>query len=200
MTKVLNFGRSCKAYLRMYEDRSPDVKICCEDCGRHLHKHGRYNRSVTTKQEIIQIPIYRQYCPDCRKTISVLPDFLVPWARFATWVREAAMIRRRMGFTYRQTIESTTTVALRYSRRTLNRWWKGYILKAISVTQWVAGQLVASGFDDDLLRMYPAKITPTPVDTLCWLDKLLIIYSPVRSWRRGYWAFLNTQLPESARL
>lgn len=200
MTKILHFGRSCKAYLRMYENRSPDVKMCCEDCGRSLHKHGRYNRSVTTKREIIQIPIYRQYCPDCGKTITLLPDFLVPWARFVTWVREAAMNRRQMGFTCRQTINSTSAVALRYSRRTLGRWWKRYVLQAISAALWVAGQLAASGSDEDLLRMYPAKIAPTPAYTLSWLDKLLIIYSPVRSWRRGYWSMLNTRLPASARL
>ena len=132
MFKIFYFGRSCKAYLRKYENRSPDTKIYCEDCGGLMHKHGRYIRSVVTKDEIVQIPIFRQYCPACGKTISLLPDFLIPWARFATWVREAAMTRRQIGFTWRQTAESTTAPAVRYSLRTLKRWWKRYLLRAAS--------------------------------------------------------------------
>ncbi|MEB3104059.1 DUF6431 domain-containing protein, partial [Ferviditalea candida] len=174
--------------------------ICCEDCGRHLHKHGRYFRSVTTKQEVIRIPIYRQYCPECGKTISLLPDFLVPWARFATWVREAAMTRRQKGFTWHQATESTTAPPVWYSRRTLKRWWKRYLHRAAGAALWVAGQLVSSGFDGDLLRIYPAKIAPTTADTLSWLEKLLSVYSPAGSWRRGYWTLLNIWLPEAVRL
>lgn len=184
----------------MYEDRSPDIKLCCEDCGGHLHKHGRYMRSVATKHETVQIPIYRQYCPACGKTVSLLPDFLVPWARFVTWVREAAIARRQKGFSWRQTAESTTVSAVRYSRRTLKRWWKRHLLRAAPAALWVAGQLVSSGFEGDLLRIYPAKIAPLPADTLRWLEKLLSVYSPVGAWRRGYWAFLNTLLPKAARL
>lgn len=200
MTKILHFGRSCKAYLRLYENSSPNVSICCEDCERHFHKHGRYYRSVTTKREVFRIPIYRQYCPDCGKTISLLPDFLVPWARFATWVREAAMIRRQKGFTCRQTIESTTWMAVRYSRRTLKRWWKRYTLQVNAAALWVAKQLTSSSFDEDLLRMYPSKIAPTPANTLDWFEQLILRYSPVKPWKRGYWSFLNTRLPESVRL
>jgi len=184
----------------MYENRSPDVLICCEDCGRHLHKHGRYARWVATKNETIRIPIYRQHCPDCGKTISLLPDFLVPWARFASWVREAAMTRRQKGFTWQQAAESTTTPAIRYSRRTLKRWWKRYLHRAASAALWIAGQLVSSDFDSDLLRIYPAKVAPTSADTLSWLEKLISVYSPAGSWRRGYWPFLNTRLPEVTRL
>lgn len=196
MSKILYFGRSCKAYLRLYENSSPNINICCEDCGRHLHKHGRYYRMVTTKCDVIRIPIYRQYCPDCGKTISLLPDFLIPWARFATWVREAAMIRRSKGFSYRRTLETTTAVAFRYSRWTLKRWWKSYALKVDAAALWVAKQLISSEKDEDLLRMYPAKIKPTRADTLDWFELLLVRYSPVKPWKRGYWSFLNTRLPE----
>jgi hypothetical protein len=200
MSKILHFGRSCKAYLRLYENRSPDISLCCENCGRHLHKHGHYRRSVVTKQETIQIPIYRQYCPSCGKTITLLPDFLVPWARVATWVREAAINRWQQGFTYRQTVESTTATVTRYSRRTLKRWWKAHLVKANSAAIWIARKLTFSGFDEDLLRMYPSKISPTSADTLQWLRQLLLLFTPLKPWRRGYWTFLNVQLPKDARL
>lgn len=200
MSKILHFGRSCKAYLRMYSDRSPDVVLCCEDCGCRLHKHGRYMRSVATKSEIVLIPIYRQICPSCGKTVSLLPDFLVPWARFATWVREAAMTRRQSGFTWRQMAESTTAPAVRCSHRTLKRWWQQYLQRAAFAALWVASELVSLGFDGDLLRSYPSKIAPKPADTLEWLKQLLSVYIPAGSWRRGYWTLLNTRLPVPARL
>lgn len=200
MSKILQFGRSCKAYLRMYGNQSPAVKLSCEDCGCCLHKHGRYLRAVATKSGIVQIPIYRQLCPVCRKTVSLLPDFLVPWARYATWIREAAMTRRQNGFTWRQTAESTFAIAVCCSRRTLKRWWQRYLVRAASAALWIAGQLVSSGFDGDLLRSYPSKVAPQPIDTLMWLEQLRPAYTPAAPWRRGYWASLNTRLPKPARL
>lgn len=184
----------------MYADQSPNVKLCCEDCGCRLHKHGRYMRTVVTQSDIVQIPIYRQFCPSCGKTISLLPDFLVPGARFATWVREAAMTRRLNGFTWRQVAENTSAPAVRCSRRTLKRWWQRYLRRAASAALWIAGQLVSSGFDGDLLRSYPSKVAPQPADTLDWLMQLLSVYTPAGSWRRGYWTLINTRLPESAQL
>jgi hypothetical protein len=64
----------------------------------------------------------------------------------------------------------------------------------------IAEQWTRSGYDGDLLSMYAEKINPGPADTLDWLQKLLRIYCPVKSWRRGYWAFLNAQLPVAEQL
>jgi hypothetical protein len=200
MTKILHFGRSCKAYLRLYTNRSPDIHLNCEDCGCRLHKHGRYYRSVTTKLEMLSIPIYRQYCPMCGITVSLLPDFLVPWARCTTWIREAAMLRRQKGFTWREVQTSTASPAVRSCRRTLKRWQKRYEQRASSAAMRIAEQWTRSGYDGDLLSMYAEKINPGPADTLDWLQKLLRIYCPVKSWRRGYWAFLNAQLPVAEQL
>jgi Domain of unknown function (DUF6431) len=184
----------------MFESKSPDVKICCEDCGRLLHKHGRYWRGFATKKEVTRIPVYRQYCPVCRITISILPDFLVPWARYTTWVRESAMTRKHKGFSWRQTAESTTTPPVRYSRRTLKRWWARHLQRVADAALWLAGQFVAEGVDDDLLRLYPTMINPTPLDTLDWMNKLLSRYLFAGAWRRGYWPLLNSRLPAESRL
>ncbi|WP_445293289.1 DUF6431 domain-containing protein [Cohnella sp. 56] len=79
----------------LYGTQSPAVKLSCEDCGCCLHKYGRYIRAIATKSEIVQNPIYRQLCPVCGRTISILPDFLVPWARYTTWIRESAILDGR---------------------------------------------------------------------------------------------------------
>ncbi len=195
MYKLLHFGRSCKAYLRLYGERAPEIKLCCEKCGRSFHKHGRYYRSFTTKCSFHQIPIYRLYCPECKDTVSLLPDFLVPWARVATWVREAAMTRKLLGFSFKQVRNTTTTPAVRYSRSTLRRWWKRHLRTASSVALWIAGQLISTGIHEDLLRTYPSHVVARPVDTLRWLQQLLPLYTPSHPWRQGYWAWLNSRLP-----
>lgn len=195
MYKILHFGRSCKAYLRLYGERAPEIKLCCEKCGRSLHKHGRYYRSFATKCSLHQIPIYRLYCPDCGRTVSLLPDFLVPWARVVTWVREAAISRKLQGLSYRQVKITTTAPAVRYSRSTIKRWWKRHFRTASSIALWIAGQLISSGIHEDLLRRYPSQVAASPMGTLHWLQQLLALYTSVHPWRQGYWAWLNSRLP-----
>lgn len=200
MNKILSFGRSCKAYFRLYKHNSPDVHLCCSDCGRTLHKHGRYFRLVTTKREMIRIPIYRWLCPDCGKTVSLLPDFLVPWARFTTWVREAAMARKRQGRSFRSIAETVTLPIIGVSPTTVKRWWKHHTVNTASAALWITGQLIASGLEQDLLRMYPSPVSATPINTDVWFQQLLCLYAPEHSRIRGYWSFLNARLPQALLL
>lgn len=200
MIKILSFGRSCKAYFRLYSNRSPDVSICCDDCGQKLHKHGHYLRWAVSKQNMIQIPVYRWLCPNCRKTVSLLPDFLIPWARFTTWTREAAISRKRNGFSWRRITETIATPNIGLSPRTVKRWWKRHLIQAAFTSLWIARQLVATGLEDDLLQMHPYPISATAEDTLLWLDQLYIFDAPRPSRLRGYWSFLNVRLPRSCLL
>lgn len=200
MIKILFFSRSCKAYFRLYNDRCPEVLLCCEDCGNNLHKHGHYLRWAVSKQNMIQIPIYRWLCPNCRKTVSLLPDFLIPWARFTTWTREAAISRKRKGISWRRIAETTATPSIGLSPRTVKRWWRRHLIQAASAALWIAGQLIATGFDDDLLQMHPRPISATAVDTLLWLDQLHQYDSPGHSRLRGYGSFLNTRVPRACLL
>lgn len=101
MTKIFSLGKNWKVYLKEYARKRPELAFTCanEQCGnqRDLYKHGRYFRTVWTKHRWFQIPIYRWRCPVCGGTLSVLPDFLVPRARFVTPVREAAVKRKAQG-------------------------------------------------------------------------------------------------------
>jgi hypothetical protein len=195
MIKVLSFQRSCKSYFRIYKDRSPNVEICCDTCNRKMHKHGRYYRSVTTKQETIEIPVYRWLCPSCRTTVSLLPDFLVPWARIATYLREAAVIRKMRGFSYGIIAQEITALRTRVSRCTVKRWWKLHLCKASKLSLWLAKQLVLSGCTEDLLLHYPNVVNADPTETVRWLQKLIPLYSRKPTTVRGTWSFLHTLLP-----
>lgn len=54
---------------------------CCPICGavNRMQRHGFYERNALQMEEVYRIPICRLQCPDCRKTISILPDFLIPY-------------------------------------------------------------------------------------------------------------------------
>lgn len=195
MYKILSFGRSCKAYRRLYQEFGPDLTLLCESCGRKLHKHGRYYRWVASKRELIQIPIYRWLCPGCGTTVSLLPDFLVPWARFTTWVRESAMVRKRQSQSFRKIAATVTSDEMGLSADTVKRWWRRWLKRAGSVSLWLARELVRSGMDDDWLHLYPNPVKASPVDTLKWFDQLLSQYTPKTSWLRGIWPFLNLRVP-----
>jgi len=58
----------------------PDYE-CCPQCKARtrLYRHGWYYRTVIEGDDCLRIPIRRLRCPDCRKSFSVLPDFLLPY-------------------------------------------------------------------------------------------------------------------------
>lgn len=171
------------------------MKLCCDDCSGKLHKHGRYYRWVTSKREMIEIPIYRWLCPNCGITFSLLPDFLVPWARFTTWVREAAIVRKRQGRSFRRIAESIAIPVIGLSTTTVKRWWKRHRMKVSVTGLWICGELVATGWEDDLIRMHPKPVNPMPLDTIIWFEQLQKHYISKTTRLRGYWSLLNARLP-----
>lgn len=55
---------------------------CCPMCRakNRLQRHGFYERTaIEGEEEVYRIPICRLICPDCRKTVSILPSFLLPY-------------------------------------------------------------------------------------------------------------------------
>lgn len=194
MTKIQFLGRSCKAYLRLYADHGPDLKICCETCGRLMHKHGHYDRTVTSKSESVIIPIYRWLCPHCRTTVSILPDFLVPWARFTTWIREAAMKRKIAQTAYQKIAETVTTPSIGVSRSTIKRWWRRHLERVSGVALWIAGQLASSSNNENPMDWYGKPAAATPVETAAWLMTLLPLFTRNPTPVRGYWPCLHTRI------
>lgn len=171
------------------------MKLCCENCNRKLHKHGRYFRWVTSKSEHIHIPIYRWLCPSCGTTISLLPDFLIPWARFTTWVRESVIVRKRQGKSLGWIAGAVVSTRIGLSPSTVKRWWKQQTAKVAATSLWIASQLVKAGCEEDLLRMHPKPVAVEPADTWIWFGQLVQRYAPRLSHLRGYWTFLNAKIP-----
>lgn len=202
MTKILPLGKNCRAYLKHYRWERPQLTFTCEnpECNsRVLHEHGCYFRSAVFKHGQFKLPIYRWRCPECGQTLSVLPDFLVPWGHFATQVREAAMKRKERGESFEQIAKGLVSVrAGGVSSETIKRWWTRHLHKVGEAAQWLAGELIRAGVNEDLLRLHSQGVNPTPMDTVRWLTTLMEKYlhkldlSPSLM---GYFGVLNTRLP-----
>lgn len=58
---------------------------CCPICRakNRLLRHGFYERNAIEENESHRIPICRLLCPDCGKTVSIMPTFLLPYFQHA---------------------------------------------------------------------------------------------------------------------
>lgn len=205
--RILPFGKTLKSYLKEHGEKRPNLSLCCPDnlCKkRTLYKHGRYFRWATTKYQCIRIPIYRWYCPVCGKTVSLIPDFLIPWARVVTASREAAFKRRKKGISFKKISKSIVSPSIGgISATTIKRWWNRYLAQVDRTSIWVAGRLIHLGQSEDLLRLHSKGVNSTPLDTLEWFYILLQKYTLLFQFNpsmKGYLSFLNSHLPVELRL
>lgn len=94
----------------------------CHYCGRsHPWRHGPYprkaDRTNTGDNSLNPILIQRYYCPDCRRTFSVLPECIPP-KRWYLWdVQQATLLLLLAGKSF-----STAAKELMPSRHTIKRW------------------------------------------------------------------------------
>lgn len=132
----------------------------CSHCtGVKLHRHGRFWRWVTGKRQRDRIPIYRWICPCCRKTTSVFPDLIRPYAHFLTILREH-VVRRRLfqGRPWRRLArEISTTLVSLVSEKTLRRWMAGARGAATAWNQYLAARILRLAPATDLYAIAPRR-------------------------------------------
>jgi hypothetical protein len=96
-------------YSRGKKNDFPRLDVC--PCCLHpsnLPRHGFYWRNALFRNFHIRIPILRLKCSSCGKTISFLPDFLLPYFQYSLeYVLEAAKqyIEERKATTYYQLLQ-----------------------------------------------------------------------------------------------
>ncbi len=83
MIVSFDFGIDLKEYANRGKNNSFPMLDCCPKCKcishGNLHRNGYYWRFGITKDITIKIPICRIRCLNCRVSISILPDFLIPY-------------------------------------------------------------------------------------------------------------------------
>lgn len=77
------FVGSIQQYNKQCAASSPQAPCSCAMCGtkKHLRAHGFYWRTVSSPDFDGPIRIRRYLCLACRRTISLLPEFVLPYVR-----------------------------------------------------------------------------------------------------------------------
>ena len=78
------FSGSVEQYLAQLPDPDRHRPACCPQCqSRHpLIAHGFYTRTLVDSDFDGWIRVRRYLCELCRRTVSLLPDFALPYLRF----------------------------------------------------------------------------------------------------------------------
>jgi hypothetical protein len=83
---VAEFGPDVQHYARQFAHLTfPRPRNCphCEVLDR-LIGHGSYSRNAVDPLQAIPIRVKRFLCAACRKTVSILPTFCLPWRHYQT--------------------------------------------------------------------------------------------------------------------
>jgi transposase-like protein len=84
MSILADFGCNEQEYIDQdkYKDcASPEE---CPWCGGQncLIGHGTYQRKAIDEQRVYVIRVKRWYCKNCHRTLSILPNFLLPYRQY----------------------------------------------------------------------------------------------------------------------
>ncbi len=84
MIRIHDFGVNVEAYFQLGKDNDFPVIPSCPHCRlkKTLHRHGFYARNAIVGGKVYRIYICRYRCSDCRRTMSVLPSFLLPFFQY----------------------------------------------------------------------------------------------------------------------
>jgi hypothetical protein len=78
-----DFGVSLTEYAARGKDNSFPIFDQCPNCKcpspGNLHRHGFYWRFGVTEEGSVRVPICRMKCLQCGVSLSVLPDFFIPY-------------------------------------------------------------------------------------------------------------------------
>ncbi len=82
--QILRLTRSIKQYLEEISDPNRYRLDLCPQCQARcpLIAHGFYSRTLVDVAFDGRIPVRRYVCRFCKRTVSLLPDFALPYLRF----------------------------------------------------------------------------------------------------------------------
>lgn len=155
-----------------------------------------------TAQKVYRIPIYRWRCAGCGATVSVLPDFLAPYAQFVSFIREGVMRRRLAGWPVAKITARACLAAVGgLSPRTVFRWLARAREGATEWTKVLSDLLLLMQPGFDLFRLSSSWRGPHALlQSLCELGDLCRRQVHSDQSHAGLYAYCNGLLTELPRL
>ena len=112
---------SIQQYLRDIQEDSaadryrPDRCPLCQ-AWTSILAHGFYYRTVVHVEFDGSIPVRRYLCCRCRRTISLLPDFVLPYLRHSTIIISLFLVSRLAGRGLRESAQAAHQPKMSYQR------------------------------------------------------------------------------------
>jgi len=149
-----------------------------------LRGHGFYSRSVVDQGFDGVLCIYRYLCRLCRRTVSLLPDFLLPYLRFSLPLMGRFLIARLMeGRTLKNSAESAGLADMPYQRG--QHWVRRFRKHAASVAAALVFLTIAGPAPSWVSR------TLGMLQTVGWIPAHRFLFSELRLHLLGWPAFLS---------
>jgi hypothetical protein len=153
----------------------------CPQCNAKppLTAHGFYHRSLGDVDFDGDIPVRRYLCHSCKRTVSLLPQFALPFLRFSIPVISLFLFARLLnGYTLQASAQAAAQPAMPYQRGQL--WSRRFQLQAESLCLALAGLTAlhtAPNFLTRALRM---------LQTIGWTPAHRFLFSDLRAHLLGW--------------
>jgi transposase-like protein len=190
----MDWNENVKCYLETVALGIPEAdrpKRClrCGQTHRMTHRHDHFTRTVFTLgyPDGIEIPIFRFYCPFCKKTFSIIPTFVEKHHQTALDIKEEVIQCHEAGTGFPEVAKRTAMLpGGRYSAKTIWRWTKRWNERLTKLQPKIWNWL---------LSRFPHLHFPKGGDGSLWLILLKLwtqIQQEMIDWRRiRFLHFLN---------
>jgi hypothetical protein len=157
----------------------------CPQCEskQRLVCHGFYKRTVAEFDWDGVIRVRRYLCKACRRTVSLLPEFALPYLRFAIVVM-AAFLKARLwrGQTFKAAAGTAQQAGMPYQRG--QQWVHRFRVQAASLSAALAAlarPIAASDFVEKAIRM---------LEAVGWIEAHRFLFEQLRQHLLGWPKFL----------
>lgn len=145
-------------YLEHIKQQEIQAPAACSHCGAAgLWCHGHYERKPDREPigngSFNPIPIYRFYCPGCRRTCSVLPECICPYRWYLWAVQQAVLLKCLLGQSIYKIVGQ-----VKPSRRTIKRWWQRLQERFTEHASCLRALMPSLGYSQDISAFWQAVL------------------------------------------
>src|SRR6202050_2837786 len=156
---------------------------CPQGQAKPLIAHGFYHRTLGDVDFNGVIPIRRYLCPSCQRTVSLLPQFALPFLRFSIPVMSLFLIARLLnGCTLKASAQAAAQPAMPYQRGQL--WSRRFQKQAESLCLVLAALTVPHATPNFVTRALQM------LQTIGWTTAHRFLFSDLRTLLLGWPPFL----------
>jgi hypothetical protein len=179
------FTGSIQQYLEEISDPDRYRPDHCPQCLAKppLLAHGFYHRTLADGEFDGVIPVRRYLCDACKRTVSLLPQFALPFLRFSVSVISLFLIARLLnGYTLKAAAQAAAQPAMPYQRGQL--WSRRFRQQAESLCPALAALTAPQAAPNFVIRALRM------LQTMGWTPAHRFLFSQLRTLLLGWPPFL----------